>query len=110
MGKESEKEWIYVYGWASQVALVVKNLPGNAGDPRDADLIPGSGRSPGIEHGTHFSNFTWEIPRTEEPGEPQSVGSQRVERAHTHTHTHIMNKRGCRTTRVGHIQAATTTT
>ena len=87
---------------------VRKNLPGNTGDPRDADLIPGSGRSPGIEHGTHFSNFTWEIPRTEEPGEPQSVGSQRVER--THTHTHIMNKRGCRTTRVGHIQAATTTT
>ena len=31
---------------ASQVALVVKNPPANAGDLRDADLIPGSGRSP----------------------------------------------------------------
>ena len=33
--------------WVSQVALVVKNLPANAGDLRDADSIPGSGRSPG---------------------------------------------------------------
>ena len=30
---------------------VVKNLPANAGDPRDTDLIPGSGRSPGIGNG-----------------------------------------------------------
>ena len=29
-----------------QVALVVKNLPANAGDLRDASLIPGLGRSP----------------------------------------------------------------
>ena len=32
---------------ASQKALAVKNLPANAGDVRDADLIPGFGRSPG---------------------------------------------------------------
>ena len=31
---------------ASQVALMVKNLPVNAGDVRDAGSIPGSGRSP----------------------------------------------------------------
>ena len=30
--------------------LVIKNLPANAGDPRDAGLIPGSGRSPGGRH------------------------------------------------------------
>ena len=30
---------------------MVKNLPANAGDVRDADLIPGSGRSPGGGHG-----------------------------------------------------------
>ena len=29
------------------MALVVKNLPANAGDIRDPDSIPGSGRSPG---------------------------------------------------------------
>ena len=32
---------------ASQVALVVKNLPANAGDTRDVGSIPGLGRSPG---------------------------------------------------------------
>ena len=32
---------------ASQVVLVVKNLPANAGDTRDMGSIPGSGRFPG---------------------------------------------------------------
>ena len=33
--------------WASQVVLVVKNLPANAGDIRDTGLILGWERSPG---------------------------------------------------------------
>ena len=33
------------------MALVVKNLPANAGDIRDIDSIPGSGRSPGGGNG-----------------------------------------------------------
>ena len=41
----------YHVDWASQVALVVKNLPANAGDMRDAGLSPGSGRFPGGGHG-----------------------------------------------------------
>ena len=36
---------------ASQMALVVKNLLGNAGDIRHMDSIPGLGRSPGGGHG-----------------------------------------------------------
>ena len=36
---------------ASQVALMVKNSPANAGDKRTTDSIPGSGRSPGGGHG-----------------------------------------------------------
>ena len=32
---------------ASQVVLMVKNLPASAGDVRDVGSIPGSGRSPG---------------------------------------------------------------
>ena len=40
---------IYIY--ASQVALVVNNLPANAGDIRDTGSIPMSGRSPGEGHG-----------------------------------------------------------
>ena len=39
-----------VFG-ASQVELVLKNLPGNAGDIKDVGSIPGSGRSPGEGHG-----------------------------------------------------------
>ena len=30
---------------------MVKNSPANAGDVRDADVIPGPGRSPGGGHG-----------------------------------------------------------
>ena len=37
----------YTGQWASQVALVVKNLPAKAGDIKDMDSIPRSGRSPG---------------------------------------------------------------
>ena len=36
---------------ASQVVLVVKNLPANAGDIRDAGSIHGMGRSPGEGNG-----------------------------------------------------------
>ena len=35
----------------TQVALVVKNPPANAGDIRDTGSIPGWGRSPGGGHG-----------------------------------------------------------
>ena len=34
--------------------LVVKTLPANAGDARDACSIPGSGISPGVENGNPF--------------------------------------------------------
>ena len=38
--------------WTSQVALVVKYPPANAGDPGDTVFIHGSGRSPGGGHGS----------------------------------------------------------
>ena len=42
----------------SQVALVVKNPPANAGDIRDMGLIPGLGRSLGGGHGNpHYYSF-----------------------------------------------------
>ena len=63
---------------ASQVALVVKNLPANAGDIGDVISIPGSGRSPEEGMATHPRILAWEIPWTEEPGWLQSMGSQRV--------------------------------
>ena len=41
---------------------MVKNLPANAGDIRDATLIPGSGRSPGGGHGNPFHYSCLENP------------------------------------------------
>ena len=44
-----------VLDWASQVALVVKNLPANAGDVRDTDLILGREDPLEEEMATHSS-------------------------------------------------------
>ena len=49
---------------ASQVALVVKNPPANAGDVRDMGSIPGLGRFPGGGNGNPLQRIPW----TEEPG------------------------------------------
>ena len=43
----------YIY-WASQVALVVKNLSATSGNIRDMGLICGLGISPGGRHGNPF--------------------------------------------------------
>ena len=61
---------------------VVKNPPANAGDTRDAGLIPGSRRSPGEGNGNPSR-----IPWTEEPGGYSPWGhkeSDTVERLSTH--------------------------
>ena len=52
--------------WASQLALVVKNLPANAGDVRNAGLIPGWGRSPGGGPGNPLQNSCMENPMDRE--------------------------------------------
>ena len=62
----------------SQVVLVVKDLPASAGDIRDMGSTPGPGRSPGEGMATHSSVLAWRIPWTEDLGELQSTGSQRV--------------------------------
>ena len=40
-----------MYAWASQVALVVKNMPTIVGDKRDVGSLPGLGRFPGEGNG-----------------------------------------------------------
>ena len=47
---------------ASQVALVVKNLPANAGDIRDDGSIPWLERSPGGEHGNLLQYYCLKDP------------------------------------------------
>ena len=57
---------------ASQVVLVMKNPPANAGDIMRHEFDPGW-EDP-LEEGmaTHISILTWRIPRIEEPGGPNS--------------------------------------
>ena len=40
---------------------------------------------------THSSIFAWRIPRTEEPGQLQSMGSQRIRHTEWLTHTHSLS-------------------
>ena len=47
---------------ASQLTLVVKNLPANAGDIRDSGSIPGLGRCPGGGHGNPLQYSCLENP------------------------------------------------
>ena len=49
VGKGIKRSALHCTGQASQMVLVVKNLPANAGDIRDVSSIPGLGRSPGGE-------------------------------------------------------------
>ena len=57
---------------------MVKNPAATAGDAGDVGLIPGQNVSWRKTSQTHSSVLAWNIPRTEEPGGLQSVGSQRV--------------------------------
>ena len=50
------------FSGASQVELVVKNPPANAGDKRDEGLIPSSGSSPREGHGNQLQYSCLENP------------------------------------------------
>ena len=58
----------------SQVALVVKNPPANAGDKRDVGLIPELGRSPGGGHGNPLQYSCLGNPRDREAWQPTVHG------------------------------------
>ena len=63
------------------MALGVKNAPANAGDVRDSDSIPGSGRSPGVENGNPLQYSCLGNPMGRGAwgaGGLQSMGLQRV--------------------------------
>ena len=61
-----------------QVALVVKNPPAKAGDTRDSDSIPASGRSPGGGHGNPLQYSCLENPMARGAWRAKSMGSHRV--------------------------------
>ena len=53
---------------------MVKNPPANTGD---VGSVPELGRFPGEGKATHSSILAWEISRTEETGQLQSIASQK---------------------------------
>ena len=64
--------------WASQVALVVKNLPANAGDVRDSGSISGSGRPCGEGNGSPLQYSCLENPMDRGAWRATVHGVQRV--------------------------------
>ena len=82
-----------------QVALVIKNLPANAGDVRDTGSTPASGRSPERGHGNSLQYSCLENPmergawRATVHGIAQSW--TQMKRLSTHTHTHFSTPGKC---------------
>ena len=73
----------------SQVAQVVKNLPANAGDRRDAGSIPGLGRSPREGNGNPVQESCLENPMGRGAWWATVHGvtkSQTQQSMHIHTH------------------------
>ena len=71
LGKSQDT--LKLQSWVSQMALVIKNLPANAGDI-ETQVLSLSKEDP-LEEGmaTHFSILAWKIPWTEERGACQPV-------------------------------------
>ena len=73
---------------------MVKNLPANAGDARDAISIPGSERSPGAGNGNPLQCSCLENPHGQRslaacgPGGRKELDLTERLSAHAHTHTH----------------------
>ena len=65
-GLDARLTWLEInrgqWDWAFQVVLVVKNLCANAGDVRDAGLMPGFRRSPGGGNGNPLQYSCMENP------------------------------------------------
>ena len=88
--------WLFgVFCRASQVALVVKNLPANVGDVRDAGSIPGLVRSLGGKHSYPLQYPCLENPCTKETGGLQSIRLWRVRHnwSNLAQHTHMISCR-----------------
>ena len=77
---------------------LVKNPPANAGDIRDAGLIPGSGRSPGVGNRNPLQYSCLENSMNRRAWQAMMHGVAKCQpqlsthtHTHTRTHTHILN-------------------
>ena len=74
---------------------VVKNLPANAGDIRDAGSIPGSGRCPRIEYGNPLLYSCLENSIVRGVWWATVHGGHKEVRHEWHTHTHTHTHTNC---------------
>ena len=78
---KTEKWWVRGFPGGTGV----KNPPANAGDTRQTGSIPGYGGSGKRQPAVIF--LPRKVPRTQEPGGLQSMGSQSVRHGWAYTHT-----------------------
>ena len=89
----------FILSWATQVVLVVQNLPANAGDARDMGLIPGLGIFSGegnantlqyscLENPMDRGNLVGSSPWGHKESEMTECAHALTTHTHTHTHTH----------------------
>ena len=70
---------------------MVKNLPANAGDARDAGSIPGTGRSPGVGNGNPLQYSCLENPMNRGAWQVTAYSVTESDTTdHTHTQTIII--------------------
>ena len=93
---------IFYLGWAPPCSFPGepsgKNPPASAGDVRDENSIPGSGRSPGGGHGNPLQYFCLENPMGRGVWQVQSMGIQRVRHDWSDlacTHLHALSSPWC---------------
>ena len=92
--EKNPKKYIYIYICTHvgfQAAPVVKNLPANAGDTRDSNSIPGSGRSPGGGHGNSLQYSCLENPMDRGVwwATVHSIAKRQTRRKQLNMHTYI---------------------
>ena len=85
---------IRILSGASQMVLVVKNMPANAGDARDMGLIPGSERFPGKGRGNPLQYFCLEnlMDRGAWQATVHRVAKSRTQLKRVSTHPRMVSK------------------
>ena len=74
-GNFENNGFIYMISQASQVVLVVNDLPANAEDIKEMTQVQSQGQEDPLEEGiaTPSSILAWRMPWTEEPGRLRSI-------------------------------------
>ena len=75
-GNFENNRFTYMISQASQVVLVVNDLPANAEDIKETTQVQSQGQEDALEEGiaTPSSILAWRMPWTEEPGRLRSIG------------------------------------